>query len=120
MSAGSFFQVNRFLVDDLVSLVTSGVSGKLALDLYAGVGLFSTVLARSFAQVIAVEASQTSYSDLRQNAVPEVKAVRATTEQYLGQATALRPDGWWGPFVYLQQDRNWMWWRDLLHNPPKP
>jgi len=92
VSAGSFFQVNRFLVDELVGLVRSGVSGQLALDLYAGVGLFSTVLTRSFAQVIAVEASQTSYSDLRQNAVPEVKAVRATTEQYLGQATALRPD----------------------------
>ena len=92
VSAGSFFQVNRFLVDDLVGLVTGGVSGKLALDLYAGVGLFSTVLARSFAQVIAVEASQTSYSDLRHNAPPEAKAVRATTEQYLGQAPALRPD----------------------------
>jgi 23S rRNA (uracil1939-C5)-methyltransferase len=56
------------------------------------VGLFATVLARSFAQVIAVEPSRTSYSDLRHNATPEVKAVRATTEQYLGQATALRPD----------------------------
>lgn len=92
VSAGSFFQVNRFLIDELVSLVTSGVSDQLALDLYAGVGLFSTVLARSFAQVIAVEASQTSYSDLRHNASPEVKAVRATTEQYLGQVNATRPD----------------------------
>ncbi len=92
VSAGSFFQVNRFLIDELISLATGGVSGQLALDLYAGVGLFATVLARSFAQVIAVEPSQTSYSDLRHNATPEVKAVRATTEQYLGQATALRPD----------------------------
>ncbi len=92
VSAGSFFQVNRFLIDELVSLVTSGVSDQLALDLYAGVGLFSTVLARSFAQVIAVEVSQTSYSDLRHNASPEVKAVRATTEQYLGQVNATRPD----------------------------
>jgi 23S rRNA (uracil1939-C5)-methyltransferase len=49
-------------------------------------------LARSFAQVIAVEASQTSYSDLRHNAPQEVKAVRATTDQYLTKASGLRPD----------------------------
>ncbi len=92
VSAGSFFQVNRFLVDELVSVVTSGATGQLALDLYAGVGLFSAVLARSFAQVIAVEASQTSYLDLRQNVPLEVKAVRATTEQYLAQVSGIKPD----------------------------
>jgi 23S rRNA (uracil1939-C5)-methyltransferase len=92
VSAGSFFQVNRFLVDELISVVTSGAAGQVALDLYAGVGLFSTVLARSFAQVIAVEASQTSYSDLRQNVPQEVKAVRATTEQYLAQVSGIKPD----------------------------
>jgi 23S rRNA (uracil1939-C5)-methyltransferase len=92
VSAGSFFQVNRFMVDELVSLVTSDAAGQFALDLYAGVGLFSAVLARSFAQVIAVEASQTSYSDLRQNVPQEVKAVRATTEQYLAQVSGIKPD----------------------------
>jgi 23S rRNA (uracil1939-C5)-methyltransferase len=56
------------------------------------VGLFSAVLARSFAQVIAVEASQTSYSDLRQNCPQEVKAIRATTEKYLGQCAEVHPD----------------------------
>lgn len=91
VSAGSFFQVNRFLVDQLIKIVTSGVSGDLALDLYAGVGLFTVALAASFAQVIAVEASQTSYSDLRHNA-GHVKAVRATTEQHLEQVSGLRPD----------------------------
>jgi 23S rRNA (uracil1939-C5)-methyltransferase len=45
------------------------------------------MLARSFAQVIAVEASQTSYSDLRDNAPQEVNAVRSTTEQYLQGAS---------------------------------
>lgn len=92
VSAGAFFQGNRFLIDELVSVVTAGVSGKLALDLYAGVGLFSTILARSFAQVIAVEASQTSLADLRHNAPLEVKAVLATAEQYLGQVTGMRPN----------------------------
>jgi 23S rRNA (uracil1939-C5)-methyltransferase len=92
VSAGAFFQVNRFLIDELVGIVTDGASGKLALDLYAGVGLFSSVLAKSFAQVIAVEASQTSHADLRHNAPQEVKAVLATTEQYLGQVSGIRPD----------------------------
>jgi 23S rRNA (uracil1939-C5)-methyltransferase len=92
VSAGAFFQVNRFLVDALVGMVTGDASGRLALDLYAGVGLFSAVLARHFAQVIAVESSQTSYSDLRHNSPQEVKAVLATTEQYLGQVRDLRPD----------------------------
>jgi 23S rRNA (uracil1939-C5)-methyltransferase len=92
VSTGSFFQVNRFQVDELVKIVTENVSGKVALDLYAGVGLFSVVLARSFQHVIAVEASQTSSSDLRANAPREIKAVLATTEQFLRQTSGLRPD----------------------------
>jgi len=48
VSAGSFFQVNRFLIDDLVKIATGGASGHLAWDLYAGVGLFSGALAREF------------------------------------------------------------------------
>ena len=92
VTAGSFFQVNRFLIDELVKIVTADASGELALDLYAGAGLFSVSLARSFAQIIAVEASQTSYADLRHNAPREVRAVLATTEQYVEQATAIRPE----------------------------
>ncbi len=92
VSAGSFFQTNRFLTDKLVDLVTGGRSGKLALDLYAGVGLFSSHLAKSFTQVIAVEASPISHTDLRYNSEPNVKAVRSTTEQYLTKAKSTRPD----------------------------
>ncbi|HWF91539.1 MAG TPA: 23S rRNA (uracil(1939)-C(5))-methyltransferase RlmD [Terriglobales bacterium] len=92
VSAGAFFQVNRYLADDLVRLVTDGRSGKLAIDLYAGVGLFSSHLARSFTQVIAVEASPISHADLRYNSPLNVKAVRSTTEQYLTKAQSTRPD----------------------------
>ena len=92
VSAGAFFQVNRFLSHVLVKTVTQAASGQVALDLYAGGGLFSQVLAKSFPQVIAVESSQTSQSDLRHNVPPEVKAVRATTEQFLGKAWGPRPD----------------------------
>ncbi|HWF90796.1 MAG TPA: hypothetical protein VN684_00860, partial [Terriglobales bacterium] len=92
VSAGAFFQTNRFLANKLVDLVTESRSGNLALDLYAGVGLFSSPLAKSFTQVIAVEASPISHTDLRYNSEPNVKAVRSTTEQYLTKAKSTRPD----------------------------
>jgi 23S rRNA (uracil1939-C5)-methyltransferase len=83
VSAGAFFQVNRYLVDELVSVVTGNAGGEVALDLYAGVGLFSAALARSFHHIFAVEASQTSRGDLVQNVPANVKAVGARTEDYL-------------------------------------
>ena len=93
VSAGSFFQVNRHLIDELIQIVCDGEVGQTALDLYAGVGLFSTVLARSFAQVIAVEPSPTAHADLVYNSPSNVKSVRATTDQFLrNMAGNLRPD----------------------------
>ncbi len=86
VSAGSFFQTNRQLTDELVRVVTSGQSGKLALDLYAGAGLFSTALASDFHHVVSVESSQTSTADLSYNQSSNGEAVQATTEQYLARA----------------------------------
>jgi len=83
VSAGAFFQVNRHLIDDLVSVVTGNVRGDFALDLYAGVGLFSMALAAGFHHIFAVEASQTAYGDLAQNVPANVKAIGARTEDYL-------------------------------------
>jgi 23S rRNA (uracil1939-C5)-methyltransferase len=93
VSAGAFFQVNRHLINELVKIVTVGYSGNMALDLYAGVGLFSTILSRGFAQVMAVEASQTSHADLLYNSPANVKTVRATTVDFLRTASGkLRPE----------------------------
>ncbi|MGA3088860.1 MAG: 23S rRNA (uracil(1939)-C(5))-methyltransferase RlmD [Terriglobales bacterium] len=93
VSAGAFFQVNRHLIDQLISVVTGNVQGDFAIDLYAGVGLFSAALANNFRHILAVEASQTSHGDLRQNAPANVKAVGARTEDYLsGQPVRKRPD----------------------------
>jgi 23S rRNA (uracil1939-C5)-methyltransferase len=86
VSAGSFFQTNRHLTDKLVEIVTKGQSGQLALDLYAGAGLFSLALAGDFHQVISVEASPTSSADLSYNQSSNGEAVRATAEQYLARA----------------------------------
>jgi 23S rRNA (uracil1939-C5)-methyltransferase len=83
VSAGAFFQVNRHLIDDLISVVTGNAGGDVALDLYAGVGLFSVALARSFRHILGVEASQTSHGDFVQNVPANVKAAGARTEDYL-------------------------------------
>jgi 23S rRNA (uracil1939-C5)-methyltransferase len=83
VSGGSFFQTNRFLVDDLVKTATSSATGKTALDLYAGVGLFTLALAGNFEDVIAVEASPHGFGDLKHNAPRNVKPTRATTEDFL-------------------------------------
>lgn len=85
VSVGSFFQTNRFLTERLVELAVGESRGELALDLYAGTGLFSLPLARHFAQVVAVESAPASFSDLRANAASNVKPVRVTTEDYLRQ-----------------------------------
>ncbi len=61
----SFFQVNRFLVEEMAGVVRElAGSGELAFDLYAGVGLFAALLAERFSQVAAVEADPASVRDL--------------------------------------------------------
>jgi 23S rRNA (uracil1939-C5)-methyltransferase len=63
----SFFQVNRFLVEELVRAVVEEERGGLALDLFAGVGLFTIPLARSFDRVVGVEANLAAVRDLQAN-----------------------------------------------------
>ncbi len=92
VSAGSFFQTNRHLTDELVRIVTQGRSGRTALDLYAGVGLFSAVLSREFERIIAVESSLRAHSDLAYNVPANVKPVRAAVQQYLHKGGRLRAD----------------------------
>jgi len=82
VSAGSFFQTNRHLTDELLNIVAAGRSGELALDLYAGAGLFSTALS-DFHHIVSVESSQTSSGDLSYNLPSNGVAVQATTEHFL-------------------------------------
>jgi len=93
VSAGAFFQVNRHLLDDLSAVVTGRSGGEVALDLYAGGGFFSTLLAKNFHHIFAVEASQTSLPDLRHNVPATVKVVGKRTEEYLRSRPARKcPD----------------------------
>jgi 23S rRNA (uracil1939-C5)-methyltransferase len=66
----AFFQGNRFLLSDLVAHVTGQVPQHcVAVDLYAGAGLFSIAAARlRGAQVTAVEGDRVASEDLAVNA----------------------------------------------------
>jgi 23S rRNA (uracil1939-C5)-methyltransferase len=108
VSAGSFFQTNRFLTDTLIDIVTAQRSGDLAVDLYAGVGLFSTALACDFRHIVSVESSQTAASDLAYNLPTNGKAVHSAVEQYLSAAGAACADaGSWlaGPHSDVKPGR---------------
>jgi 23S rRNA (uracil1939-C5)-methyltransferase len=85
VSAGSFFQTNRFVVGEMVSLVTDGRSGGFALDLYAGVGLFSLPLSQTFRQVAAVESAAFSFHDLKANVPSNVTPYRVEVNKFLAQ-----------------------------------
>ena len=63
----SFFQVNRFLLPELIEIVLADARGQLALDLFAGVGFFSVPLAHRFGRVIAVESNAATARDLEMN-----------------------------------------------------
>lgn len=81
VSRNSFFQVNRFLIDRLVECAIGGAKGEWAVDLYAGVGLFSAKLAERFDKVTAVESSSSSLRDLAHNF--SQASVNANVEDYL-------------------------------------
>jgi len=85
----SFFQVNRFLVEPLVGAVVGSARGRLALDLFAGVGLFTVALTEQFERVIGVESNLAAAKDLEANlkesggASPASR--HATTESFLAR-----------------------------------
>jgi 23S rRNA (uracil1939-C5)-methyltransferase len=96
VSGGSFFQVNRFLTSKMVELSVADANGDSALDLFAGVGLFSIPLARRFAKVRAVESGAGAVRDLRWNAERagvEIDAQQINVEQFLrGVSVTATPD----------------------------
>jgi 23S rRNA (uracil1939-C5)-methyltransferase len=87
VGGNSFFQVNRFLPDRLVETAIGDVEGESALDLYAGVGLFTLPLAKRFRQVIAVESGRAAAGDLEFNAqragLGNIAVWQRTAEDYL-------------------------------------
>jgi 23S rRNA (uracil1939-C5)-methyltransferase len=83
VSRNSFFQVNRFLLDQLVETALQGAEGETALDLYAGVGLFAAALGKRFREVTAVESGSGAVRDLEVNHAGA--SVCATAEAFLAK-----------------------------------
>ena len=76
----SFFQVNRFLIEDLLQTMVAGAKGEAALDLYAGVGFFTLPLTRTFKRVVSVDANLAATRDLHVNAESAGAAVISYNE----------------------------------------
>ena len=85
IDAGSFFQVNRHLLDSFVQLVLSYVpKANVAWDLYAGVGLFAKQLATYCDHVHAVEIASASHTALAHNlAGMPAEVIVSTTLDFL-------------------------------------
>jgi len=99
----SFFQVNRFLVEDLLRTVVAGAKGEAALDLYAGVGFFTLPLTKAFKRVVSVDANLAATRDLHVNAESagiNVISHNEHAEEFLGK-TSEKPD-----FVVLDPPRS--------------
>jgi len=93
IARGGFFQVNRFLLPTMVDLVCSNERGLVAWDLFAGVGLFASVLARGFEQVTAVEANSIAARELASSLKrlgPQHRAVEAVSVDFLRGAVLQR------------------------------
>jgi len=99
----SFFQVNRFLIEDLLQTVIAGAKGETALDLYAGVGFFTLPLTRAFKRVVSVDANLAATRDLQVNAESAGLTVISHSEhveEFL-RKTSEKPD-----FVVLDPPRS--------------
>jgi len=87
---GGFFQINRRLVSTLAAIATAGRSGDLAWDLYAGVGLFSRALTKSFARVLGVEPAEPAAMGLAAALKSPHRALAMTTLDFLQAAVVQR------------------------------
>jgi 23S rRNA (uracil1939-C5)-methyltransferase len=88
VSHGSFFQVNRNLAGRLVECAIGDAAGENALDLYAGVGLFTVPLAKRFKTAVGVESHGAAIRDMEHNAAKSGLSIgvhRAQAEQHLEQ-----------------------------------
>ncbi|HEY3137412.1 MAG TPA: class I SAM-dependent RNA methyltransferase [Blastocatellia bacterium] len=89
-SPSTFFQANPGLLGELIDEAVGEASGDLAIDLYAGVGLFTIQLARRFKRVIGVESDREAVSfalkNLSTNNITNVECHATTAETWLASS----------------------------------
>jgi 23S rRNA (uracil1939-C5)-methyltransferase len=98
-TAPTFFQANPGLLGELVDEAVGSESGDVAIDLYAGVGLFAIQLAQRFTRVIGVEldtdAAKFALANIAANGVGNVEFKTAVVEAWMKsfvETTAPSPD----------------------------
>ncbi len=113
-SAEVFFQGNQSLIPSLLETAIGDASGKHALDLYCGVGLFSLPLARRFETVTGVEENASAVKFAKKNAYANgIKNLRFKTEsvrRFLAEESSRKVD-----FVLLDPPRAGTE-KDTIHN----
>ena len=103
-SAETFFQANHTLLPELIESATGGAEGVMALDLYAGVGLFSIPLSRRFRDVLAVEGDPAAVEFAKKNVdVAGIKNVRVIRD---GVGRFLSCKRWEANFVLIDPPRS--------------
>ena len=94
----TFFQSNSLLLDELIDKALgprSGDRGDLAIDLYAGVGLFTIQMARRFKRVIGVEsdarAAKYALQNIAVNELTNIEIQTSSVESWLESYLATNP-----------------------------
>jgi len=85
-----FFQSNIEMAGRLVEDAVDGISGRVAVDLYSGAGLFAARLAEQFDEVICVESDAVSLEAARGNLPPGSGRFVATDVESWTSAAAAR------------------------------
>ena len=88
--AATFFQSNPALLENLIEAAVGAESGELAIDLYAGVGLFSIQLASRFNRVIGVESDKISaefgFENVNANGLTNIEFHQSAVDAWLKRA----------------------------------
>lgn len=91
-SPSTFFQINTLLLKEMIDEAVGELKGKLAIDLYAGVGLFTLPLADQFEKVIGVEsdrrAARFARENIELNDISNIEFMNYRVEEWLRQSVS--------------------------------